>query len=102
MPLSLQAQVYNVSDESKVTIEGISTMHDWESIVEKVSGKGTFTIEEGHIREIQDMEVTFVVKSIESGKSLMNKLTYEALKEEQHPNITFRLTKVTSISDKKN
>ncbi|MDW7693936.1 YceI family protein [Flammeovirgaceae bacterium SG7u.111] len=94
----LTAQNFKVSDKSKVTIEGTSTMHDWESVVQNVSGSGVFTIENGQLKNISSLNVTFVVKSIESGKSKMNSLTYDALKEKTNPNITLKITKIKSIS----
>jgi polyisoprenoid-binding protein YceI len=97
IPLLVDAQEYKVSNDSKVTIEGTSTMHDWESNVEQVSGKGTFTIDAAEVKAIKNLNVNFVVESIESGKSKMDDLTYEALKSEQHPTITFNLTEITGI-----
>ena len=96
-PFYVKAQVYKVSHNSKVTIVGTSTMHDWESIVEHVTGKGTFIIKAEEVKEIKDLNLKFAVKSIESGKSLMNKLTDEALKEKQHPAIIFNLSEVKDI-----
>jgi polyisoprenoid-binding protein YceI len=95
----VQAQVYKVSNDSKVTIVGTSTMHDWESNVGEVNGKGTFSVDAAAVKKIKDLNVNFVVESIESGKSKMNSLTFEALKSEQHPNIIFKLNEVTGIRD---
>ena len=101
MPLLVEAQEYKVSTGSKVTIVGTSTMHDWESIVEQVSGKGTFTVETSGIKSINNLNVNFVVKSIKSGKSKMADINYDALKEEQNPTIIFNLTTIISGNGKK-
>ncbi|MBX2844286.1 MAG: YceI family protein [Flammeovirgaceae bacterium] len=96
---SIQAQQYKVDKTTDVKINGGSTMHDWESDVEEVTGSATNITTEGNmIKEITSLNIQFVVKSIESGKGKMNSLTYEALKEESSPKITFNLTKVNSIS----
>jgi len=99
LTLQVEAQVYHVSDQSNVMIFGSSSLHDWESEVEQVSGKGTFTVNGPDVKELKDLNVVFVVKSIESGKSKMNNLTYEALKAGEHPNIIFKVTEVTAINN---
>lgn len=99
IPLLANAQEYKVSPNSKVIIEGTSTMHDWESDVDQVKGQGTFNIDDTSIKEIKNLQVTFVVKSIVSGKSKMDELTYDALKEKHYPNITFKLTEISGINE---
>jgi polyisoprenoid-binding protein YceI len=39
------------------------------------------------------------VRSIESGKNLMNSKTYEALKAKDHPNITFQFKEMLALSE---
>jgi polyisoprenoid-binding protein YceI len=95
----LIAQDYKVSDKTSVKIIGTSNVHDWEETVGKVIGKGTFKIEDNKVKAIDYLLVQFVVKSIESGKGKMNSYTYEALKEEEHPNIQFKLLKVNEINN---
>ncbi len=86
-----------VNDQTTVTVIGTSSMHDWESDVEQVSGSGTFKVESGRVTDISDLKVNFKVKSIESGKSKMNSLTYEAFNADANPNIQFEITEVISI-----
>lgn len=69
---------------SKVLIKGTSTLHDWESIVEKTDAQLTT-----NNLKIETLNVKVEVLSIKSGKKLMDKLTYKALKAEEYPNITF-------------
>ena len=103
-----QAQVKTLTlqnEESKMTIEGTSTLHDWTSEVNEMSGTVTIKssladqIEAGE--GIQDVEFKAKVESIESGRgSTMDKRTYNALKYEEHPEIIFKLDKgdITSVS----
>ncbi|WP_020526830.1 YceI family protein [Flexithrix dorotheae] len=98
LPGLIQAQLYKVDESTDVKINGGSTMHDWESDVEEVTGSANITTEGNIIKEISSLSIQFVVKSIESGKGKMNSLTYEALKEKSNPKITFNLTKVNSIN----
>ena len=84
---------------SKFTIAGSSNVHDWESDVTKVKATGTFTVDAGQIKAISGVKVEIPVTGIKSAKgSIMDKKTYEALKSDQNPSITFTLTKINSIS----
>ncbi|HKL03260.1 MAG TPA: YceI family protein [Cryomorphaceae bacterium] len=92
------SQTHRVANElTAVTVVGTSSLHDWESDVEEVSGSGTFKMTSGQVSDIRDLNVIFRVKSIESGKSKMNELTYEAFDADNHPNIKFEITNVLSI-----
>ena len=90
---SVQAQTKYGLDNSNttITIAGTSTLHDWESNVEEASGSATIVAEESKLNEIQALDVRMVVKSIKSGKNGMDKNTYAALKESDHPAITYKL-----------
>ena len=87
---------YRVSDQSQVVVRGTSTLHDWESRVEEVEGAGTFIIENGTLKEVHSLRVSFKAKSLKSGKDKMDKLTYDALKADEHPAITFTFAELTS------
>jgi len=97
----LLAQKYMVSPTSEVSVVGTSTIHDWESEVENVKGSAEFVVENGMIASIPMMDITIKAESIESGKSKMNSLTYEALKSNNFPNILFKLTEVKEITGSK-
>ena len=81
---------------SKVAITGTSTLHDWEINVNEYSGKaeGQFQAKEP---QISAAKLTFQVASFESGKNAMDKNVYEALEEEDHPEITFELKHTQQI-----
>lgn len=83
---------------SNIYIDGTSTLHDWTSTVEQMSG--TMNVEEadGSLSKIRSINVTIPVKSIKSGKSGMDKNTYNALDEDNHPTITYKL-KTYSIGE---
>jgi len=94
--LTAQA-TYQISDDSKMVIKGTSSLHDWESDVVTLKGRGMVNVEnqQPHIR---DFHLTIPVEAIKSGKSAMDNNTYEALNEESYPNIEFSLDEVQSIS----
>lgn len=72
---------------SNVLIKGTSTLHNWESVVEKT--EATLIINNLNDIGIETLNVKVAVFSIKSGKKTMDKLTYKALKGKEHPMITF-------------
>jgi polyisoprenoid-binding protein YceI len=101
LPLPAQ-QLYKLGPETKVQIEGTSTLHDWTSTVNYVRGEGKFNVEGNTITQITEMKVTMVVKSIRSGKgAMMDNNTYKALKAEQHPEILFELQSMQVLPNQK-
>ena len=76
---------------SSVTVAGTSTLHDWESVAEDMSGSAEMTLEGNAITEISKLDFVVPVKSIKSGKGGMDKKIYEALKESNNPNIRYTL-----------
>lgn len=97
-PLLGLSQTFQLSDNSTILIKGSSTMHDWESPLEKYSGNITVALQEGKITAIESLDLSMEVESIESGKKKMDKLTYEAFDSEANPNITFKLKEVKKLS----
>lgn len=72
------------------TIKGTSTLHEWESQITEIEGKGTFQKNEKLIITIQDAGIKIPVKGIKSkeGKKMDDK-TYETFKSDQHPFILY-------------
>jgi polyisoprenoid-binding protein YceI len=87
----LAAQTAQVKD-FKVTIGGTSTMHDWESTIEKLECKTSYKIKDDKLINIEEAILKIAVKSIKStnGKIMDNK-TYDAFDSDQHPFIVFTL-----------
>jgi len=99
LSIMVLAQTYDLTDQSTIIIKGTSTMHDWESVVDKPTGFLDVTINERTISSINDLRIDLSVESIESGKKKMNKLTYEAFSSDEHPQITFEMTSLKSLKD---
>lgn len=94
------AQSYTVK-ASRFTIDGSSNVHDWQSKVTGITGTADLTIENGAFKGIRQLAVTIPVKGIKSSKgSIMDNKTYDALKQEDYPNISYKLTKVNSVQQK--
>ena len=83
----VSAQTFQLKpDESKMTIKGTSTLHDWESEVESISASA----------EVEDKTIrrgTFEaeVRSIKSGNSTMDDNTYKAMDADKYPKIFFSM-----------
>ncbi len=102
-----QTIILNVSEETTMTVNGTSTLHDWTSEVNTVTGTvemGKKMVAKGKVKkgnEIKSVKIVVPVKSIISPRgATMDKKTYNALKSEEHPNIIFELNdnKVSSAS----
>lgn len=94
----LNAQTTYKLESSEFSVAGTSTLHDWESSVNDVQIEGKFLLNSTTLNDIQTLKVTIAAKSIVSTKgSLMDNKTWDALKADKHPNITYKLNKVNSI-----
>lgn len=90
--VTANAQDY-VLKNSKSTIQGTSSLHDWESTISQVTYKGAFVVENNVLKSIKSAEVTIPVVGIKSTKGrIMDNKTYDAFLYEKNPNITFMLT----------
>lgn len=82
------------NQESSLSIFGTSTLHDWEIEAENV--KGTASINTGDELGVSSLSFSVIVEGLESGKGAMNDNTYEALEQEDHPTINYKLKRVLS------
>ena len=80
---------------TKLTVQGTSSLHDWESDITKAEVKGIFQIESLQLVQVKDVEVKIPVESIKSTKGkLMDSKTYDAFNSEKNPYIIYTLTSV--------
>lgn len=93
LPFAANAQSTLKSFTMKVG--GTSTLHEWESAVEKIEWKGLISLNANKTLTIKDAEIKIPVASIKSehGK-LMDSKTYEAFNSEKNPYITFKVKSV--------
>ena len=84
-----QAQSFNI-ESYKLTVSGTSSLHDWESAVEKVDCTGSFKLTNNELTDISNVVVKIPVKAIKSTKGkMMDNKTWEAFGPEKNPFITF-------------
>jgi polyisoprenoid-binding protein YceI len=82
-------------------VQGTSTLHDWESSVEQLDCKGSFTMSKNSLSEIKNVVINIPVTSIKSPKGkLMDNKTYDAFHFEKYPRITFSMTGCKIQEDK--
>ncbi|EPR65511.1 hypothetical protein [Cyclobacterium qasimii] len=84
-------QTYKVASDPEMKVSGTSTLHDWDMISTEANGTASLRISAGKVTAIQSFKITMPVKSLKSGKGPMDKNAYNALKEEDHPEITFNM-----------
>ncbi|MEZ5013296.1 MAG: YceI family protein [Chitinophagales bacterium] len=100
IPLSLRAQnAYNLTPGFTITISGSSNVHDWEELAEKATGDAKVQWNGDGSFELKELNLKIPVKNIKSDKgSIMDSKTYDALKADDHPYITFKMLSVKSMT----
>lgn len=94
----LNAQTNYVADSYEMSVAGTSTLHDWESSVNEVTIESKFLFDNNTLTGIEKLSVSVPAKGITSTKgSIMDNKTWKALKAEEHPNITYKMNKVSKI-----
>ncbi|AYN69097.1 YceI family protein [Euzebyella marina] len=83
-------QEFSLNEESTLTIDGTSTIHDWTVNAEQLQGE--LIVDGGKPKKIDFAVAVEGIKS-ERGATMDNKM-YNALKKDEHPNVTFSLTEV--------
>lgn len=72
-------------------ILGTSNLHDWKTAATEVGIQGAFKIADGALQSVDNVMVSVPVNKIKSEKGrTMDNNTYDALKQKQHPDITFK------------
>lgn len=85
------------NERTSMSIDGTSSLHDWVIIVQECSGKAAVSKDATKVNEISSLSFSAKSKSLDSGKSGMDKNTYNALKADEYPTIDFKLKSVESI-----
>ncbi len=102
LPTFIFSQVTYTLDNSKSSamIIGSSNLHDeWTQQVKRIDGTLTAILTKGKLEDISNLKVTFHVTSIDGGKKLMNKKTYETLQAEKYRFIVFELNDIKEIAN---
>jgi polyisoprenoid-binding protein YceI len=86
---------------SKLLVEGTSTVHDWQVESNDFSAETVIKMNGDNIAQVSHVEFTSPAESLKSGKKLMDSKIQEALKTKNHPDIKFSLKGEKIISGDK-
>jgi len=100
--ITAQQAVQMVPASSTFTIQGTSSLHDWEEKLEKFNVDLSLKMKEKEIAGIEKVSFYCKSASITSENSLMTKKTLEALQAEKYPEIIFTLVSVDKLVSKGN
>lgn len=79
---------------NKMTVQGSSTIHDWESEITKADLKGEFVVSDNQLKEVKNVVVKIPVESIKSTKGkMMDSKTYDAFNSSKNPYIIYAINK---------
>lgn len=95
-----QETVVLLPGQSSITINGTSSLHDWEEKVEKFDVNLNLTFREKEISAIDMVSLTCKTVSITSDNSIMTHKTHNALQVEKYPEIIFKLVSVDHLTSK--
>jgi polyisoprenoid-binding protein YceI len=79
--------------DSRLWVEGTSTIHDWTCEAGSVDGAVNLTMAD--MPEVSDVTVTVPVEALDCKKGTMNRKAQKALDADDHPEITFDLNAAT-------
>jgi polyisoprenoid-binding protein YceI len=95
--------LYVLSREYSVTIDGTSNLRDWKETVGEVSGFMEAAVNEDGSVILRSIRINMEVLSIRSDMGrVMDSKTYDALKATAHPQILFRLDAPFRLSQMRN
>ncbi len=98
-PVASPSQAYSLnSANSKFIIKGTSSLHDWEMVSDDCTGSIRMDATSETLA-ISDIKVKLQVKSLKSGKKIMDNKTYDALKEDKFPTITYQYEKIGALKE---
>lgn len=85
---------------SKFIIKGTSSLHDWEMVSETCQGSIALNNVGTESLDIKNINIAVEVETLKSGKNIMDKKCYRALKHDEFPVIKYHFKNITSIERK--
>ncbi|MCF8346835.1 MAG: YceI family protein [Bacteroidales bacterium] len=89
-------------ENSIITVEGTSSVHDWEMKASEMNVEMKEAIGNETIKDILAIDFSVPSKKLVSENNIMNKKTWDALKADKHQHIEFALNAVDEFSSGKN
>jgi polyisoprenoid-binding protein YceI len=85
------------ASSSSFVINGTSSLHDWEMTSQ--SCKGTLRLDtNAQTLTIENIQLKVLVTSLKSGKKIMDKKCYDALKYEDYPDIIYKFKSISNLT----
>lgn len=82
------------------TVKGTSTLHDWESEITVMEGKGSFQSKNGVLASIKNAEIKVLVRGIKSEKgNKMDNKTYETFQSDKYPFIVYSFDSAEAVTN---
>ncbi|AOW09263.1 YceI family protein [Flavobacterium gilvum] len=98
--VSVNAQkAYNLDDKTSFSVNGTSTMHDWEMKSASKTGTANLTVTNSKLVDINSIDITLPAESIKSEKKSMDKVAYETLKTDKFKNIKYVLKDAEKVNE---
>lgn len=91
-----QPPTYTLAPDSRLWIEGTSTLHDWTCEAERLAGQIRF---DDATQRALATTVTVPVDQLECKNGTMNRKMRDALQADAHPSVRFVLLEATSTAD---
>jgi len=90
---SFSQNTYTIGGKTEITIAGTSNVHDWDEKAEAMTGSGGVTWNTDGTFNLTSLFIRIECKAIKSTHgSIMDNKTYDALKADKYPSITYKLT----------
>jgi polyisoprenoid-binding protein YceI len=100
VPLFASSPVNYRIKSHEFQIEGTSNLQSWTADVERVNGTFSLVVDNGKIKELNDVSLRIDANSIKGSEGRrMDSKIYESLDTGSHPSITFVLRDVTSLAE---
>jgi polyisoprenoid-binding protein YceI len=89
-------------ERSAISVEGTSSLHDWEMKATEMKVEMSVDIDNDEIKDILAIDFSVPSRKLVSENNIMNKKTWNALKADKHQHIEFALDAVNEFSSGKN
>ncbi|KAA5538950.1 YceI family protein [Adhaeribacter rhizoryzae] len=100
--LSVRGQTpYKLMTGSLIKVSGTSNVHDWNMEASNVTCEANFKMKNGQLQDLNSLHFTLPVNNLKSKDKLMDTRTYKALKAKEYPEISFKLTKASVVTQQK-
>ncbi|PKP34763.1 MAG: hypothetical protein CVU00_05310 [Bacteroidetes bacterium HGW-Bacteroidetes-17] len=95
-----QKEYQIVSEKSELTIDGTSTLHDWQMIANDFVCAASIDFDALKNKQVKDVHFQCDAEKILSDKNAMDKKAHKALKVDEFPKVEFAFQSVKSFEQK--